>query len=117
MKTWPLDYTTWDLKFDAAHNWNAIDSEADVAAQSVANAWLLFTNDSFLFPAEGIPYKLSILGRNPPESLVKAHLKRMALTVPVVVGCEIQDYKYDDRLISANGIIYTVNGRRAYVNI
>lgn len=117
MKTLPLDPVTWDIVLDDAGNWSAIDDEAAYAAQTVANKWLSFTNDSFLFPKEGIPYQKDVLGKRYPRSLVEEHLRRSAVSVPLVVRCEVLGFEFANRTIHATGIIYTENGGRYNVSI
>lgn len=110
MRTLPLDYELWDIKLDPIGNWTAVSDEAVYCSQSVANAWLLFTNDSYLFPTEGIPWFRDVLGHRAFQNLIEQHLKAAALQVPLVTRCVIEDFKFTDRVVSATGYIYTENG-------
>jgi hypothetical protein len=108
--TLPLDPETWDLILDKSGDWTARKDEAFVASQSVANACLLSTDDSYFFPEEGIPYKWDILGERSAQPLLEAYIKREALAVPNVVKCKIVNYQFKERTIHGNVIIWTKNG-------
>ncbi len=108
--TLPLDPESWDLVLDTSCDWTSSKEEEFVAAQSVANACLLSTDDAYFFPEEGIPYKWDILGNPPSRPLVEAYIKREALAVPQVVRCEIKDFSFIDRTIHGSVVIWTENG-------
>lgn len=116
MKTLPLDVKSWDIVLAANGNWEATGDEAFFTSQTAANACLLFTNDAYLFPDEGIPYFRDILGRNPPKSLVVEHLKRAIMSVPHIIKTEILNYELADRTIHGAAIIWTENGGKYNVS-
>lgn len=80
-----LDQTLWDLVVDAQGN-IAVAKEPYAAAQDVACAIKLFQGELWYDSTQGVPYFQSILGRQPPISLIKAQYVAAALAVPGVVS-------------------------------
>lgn len=117
--TLPLNYDTWDLTLDAAGNWTATDDQDIYVPQTTANKWLLFTNDSYLFPREGNPYRRDTLGKKYPQSLIIEHLKRSAMRVVGARRCTITSIEYDvnTRTVTAEGVVTTRTGEQYNVSI
>lgn len=80
-----LDRTSWDLVLDANGN-IAVAAAPYQIAQDAASACRTFLGEVYYDTTQGVPYWQSILGKNPPISLIKAKLVAAAMTVPGVVS-------------------------------
>lgn len=81
MKTLYLDPDSWDLAADATRC-IAFATGPYCAAQTVANASRLWSEEAPFNTDRGVPYETDILGKNPPTSQLNEWYKREALTVP-----------------------------------
>lgn len=79
-----LDRSTNDLCLDASGNL-AIASDPYAIAQDVACACSVFKGELWYDTTQGINYKSSILGYNPPLAYIKSQFVAAALTVPGVM--------------------------------
>ena len=115
MKTLLLDTETWDLCLDANGN-IAVASEPYAIAQDVASAIKTFSGELYFDTAQGIPYFSQILGARPSLQLIKAHMERVALTVPGVVSATCTFSSFQNRKLSGQVQIKDNTGAVSNVN-
>lgn len=82
-RTLQLDRKTWDLTLDGVGR-ISLARGAEATAQSVANEARLFTNDAYFNQDRGTPYFVSTLGQRTNMAVLRAYLRRAALSVPDV---------------------------------
>ncbi len=83
MQTLLLDQLAWDLAVDLSGN-IAVASDPYSKAQDAASEVRLFQGEAYYDTTRGVPYWASILGKNPPLSLMKSKFNSAALRVPGV---------------------------------
>lgn len=115
MKTLLLDTAEWDLCLDASGNIAVADAPYAIA-QDVASAIKTFAGELYFDTAQGIPYFSQILGARPSLQLVKAHMERVALTVPGVVAATCIFSAFQDRKLSGQVQITDNTGVVTHVN-
>ena len=115
MKTLLLDTAEWDLCLDASGN-IALAGEPYAIAQDVASAIKTFAGELYFGTAQGIPYFSQILGVRPSLQLVKAHMERVALTVPGVVAATCTFSSFQDRKLTGQIQITANTGVVTHVN-
>lgn len=85
MDTLLLDTIAWDLVLDIDGN-IAVASDPYSQAQDAASAIRLFQGELWYDTSKGVPFWASILGKQPPLSLMKAKFNAASLTVPGITA-------------------------------
>ena len=109
MNTLLLDTVEWDLVLDTSGN-IAMASHPYSIAQDVASAIKLFKGELWYNTAPGVPYFSEILGKYPPESLIKARHVAAALTVPNVVQARVVNLGLKDRQLTGDVEVIDTTG-------
>lgn len=85
--TLTLDPDAWDLTLDGAGNIATVTGDF-AAAQNVANAVRLFTDDAYFNPERGIPHFAITLGQKPALSVFRSRVRKAALEVDGVQNAD-----------------------------
>jgi len=109
MDTLLLDRTIWDLCLDAKGN-IAVASSPYAIAQDVASAIRLFSTECYYDTTRGVPHFQSILGHQPPLSVMKATLVKAAKTVPEVTNAAVFISGVADRTVTGQVQVITSAG-------
>lgn len=110
-----LDPDTWDLIVDSAGNIALAPVEYSLA-QDAACAVKTFQKDLYYDQVQGIPYWQQILGKFPPLSLVRAHMIRMAMSVPGAIKSECFFSSFENRKLSGQIQVTDINGKTTAAN-
>lgn len=103
----------WDIALDGAGR-IALATGAEATAQNVANEARLFTKDAYFNQDRGIPYFITTLGQKQNFSVLRAHLRRAALSVAdvkEVIAIQINNFDPDTRKLTADIQFTTVEGQ------
>jgi hypothetical protein len=115
MNTLLLDTELWDLVLDTSGN-IAMASRPYSIAQDVASAIKLFKGELWYNTNKGVPYFSEILGKYPPESLIKARLVAAALTVPNVVQARVVNLGLNNRQLTGDVEVIDTAGQLSRVS-
>lgn len=116
MKTLLLDRSTNDLCLDANGNL-AIASDPYSILQDVASACAVFKGELWYDTTQGIPYKTSILGYNPPIAYLKAQFVAAALTVPGVAQAQCFISSVANREVLGQVQVLTTSGQGGVIEL
>ena len=99
----------WDLVLTPAGNLATVD-EPTRQAQDVATRCRTFRGECIYAQAQGIPYFADVLGKTPPDALVREYIHRESLEVPGVqeayatfAGLEGRNLTVDIRITDSEG--------------
>jgi hypothetical protein len=87
-----------------------VADEPYAIAQDVASAIRLFTGEAYYDTTRGVPHFQTILGRQPPLSVLKATLVKAAKTVPQVANAAVFISAVSDRTVSGQVQVTTSAG-------
>lgn len=104
MKTLPLTISTWDLVLDGSGNLTLTDDDYSIA-QDVASAVKTFMGEAWYNTGLGMPYFQTILGQNPPASLVSAKIKGQALTIVDVTSVKTLALRLNKRVLTGTIVV------------
>ncbi len=104
MKTLPLDPKAWDLVLDGSGDLVLTDDDYSIA-QDVASAVRTFLGEPWYNTNLGMPYFQTILGQNPPASLVSAKIKGQAFTIMGVTSAKTIALRLSDRLLTGTIVV------------
>lgn len=105
---------SWDISLDSCGN-IATASKGYAAAQSVANAVKLFTNDAYFNTERGIPHFETSLKRSVSASIVRSRIKETAETVPGVKTATVNVLQIKDNTLQAEILITLTDNETAQV--
>ena len=94
----------WDLTLDGTGR-IALTGNDYATAQNGANEARLFTEDAYFIQDKGIPHFLFNLGRRVNGSVLRAYLRRAALSVPdvkEVLEVEVLDFDPKERRLTGD---------------
>ena len=86
-------------------------------AQNVSNTFRLLTKDGSYFPEKGIAYFLIKLKKEPMLNVLKSRLRKAALSVNGVKGCEISLLNFEGRDLSGMATLTLENGEKYNVEL
>ncbi len=115
MQTLLLDRTSWDLVVNLANN-IAVASDPYSQAQDAASEIRTFQGEVYYDTTQGIPYWMSILGKVPPFSLMKAKFSDAAKNVPGVVAARTFIAAFVNRKVTGQVQITNAAGLGASAN-
>lgn len=93
-----LDTAAWDIALDISGN-IAVASAPYAIAQDAACEIKLFVGEAYYDTGRGVPYWQSVLGHNPPLSLVRAYMIRAALLAPGAVAASVYFTSWVNRVL------------------
>lgn len=103
-----LDQSSWDLCLDANGS-IAVAQPPYATAQSVSSAIRTFLGECWYDTSLGVPYRSSILGKNPPLTYLIAQMEAAALSVSGVVSAVCTIFSTKGRAVNGQ-VTFTDSG-------